>query len=312
MTTALEIHAASPDELVAAHRNVFDIWSQGLPLEDHVQSRLNSPKHRLATWYVGRLDGRVVVSLGCYPLRFQIRGAEVSGIAIGSVYALAEYRGRGFAPQLLAWVEEHERQQAAALSLLYSDIKPDYYARLGYVLCPSFEGWRDVRGMEDKAGAERPIIEIDAATRIDELMNLYAGYHGAAPLSIARSAAYWRALLQRFTGDEFFGLVTERGDLGGYVRLSRNDADWRIMDYALADQRTTLAERLYSATLALAARSGARRVGGWLPEDSVTRKAFELVPRRKEITMIKPLSGAYPLDDEMIAAAAQFCEIDHV
>ena len=46
MTTNLKIHAASDDELAAAHRNVFDIWSKGLPLEDHVRSRLNSPRGR--------------------------------------------------------------------------------------------------------------------------------------------------------------------------------------------------------------------------------------------------------------------------
>jgi hypothetical protein len=68
MATDLTIHAASDEELAAAHRNVFDIWSKGLPLEDHVRSRLNSPSHSRATWFVGCLEGRVVVSLGCYPL----------------------------------------------------------------------------------------------------------------------------------------------------------------------------------------------------------------------------------------------------
>ncbi len=313
MTNTLQMHAASHDELAAAHRNVFDIWGRGLSLEEHVRFRLNSPKHRLATWYVGCLEGRVVVSLGAYPLRFQIRGDAVSGIAIGSVYTLAEFRRRGFAGQLLEWVEDQSRQDGAALSLLYSDIRPEYYARLGYALCPSLEGWRDVRGMRDKVGMGQQLVEIDAASHLEELMSFYTGYHGAAPLSITRDAQYWRALLQRFTHDRFYALVIKgRDDWKGYLRLSRKDPNWRITDYALTDQSSVWPDELYASTFGLAAHSGAERVGGWLPESPATRKLFQLTPRRTEITMIKSLSPDHPLDDELVASTSRFCEIDHV
>ena len=313
MTDALDIHAASPDELAAAHRNVFDIWGKGHSLEEHLRFRLDSPKHRLATWYVGCVEGRVVVSLGAYPLHFKIRGEQVPGIAIGSVYTLGEFRRRGFAARLLAWVEDQSRKNGTALSLLYSDIKPDYYANMGYALCPSFEGWRDVGRMRDKAGIGQQLVEIDAASHLDELMNLYADYHGAAPLSIARDARYWQALLQRFTADRFYALIT-KGDGGwkGYLRLSRKNPAWRITDYALADQSLVLPDLLYGSAFALAAHGGAQRVGGWLPEIPATRKLFELAPRRTEITMIKSLSGVHPLDDELITSTGRFCEIDHV
>jgi GNAT superfamily N-acetyltransferase len=307
------MHAASHDELVAAHRNVFDIWSKGLSLEEHIRFRLNSPKHRLAAWYVGCLEGRVVVSLGAYPLRFRIRGDEVPGFAIGSVYTLAEFRGRGFARQLLEWVEDQSRQNGAVLSLLYSDIRPDYYARLGYALCPSLEGWRDVRALPDKAATRQQLVEIDAASHLEELMSLYAGYHGAAPLSITRDAQYWRALLQRFTDDQFYALVIKgRDNWQGYLRLSRKDPNWRITDFALTDPSSALAVELYESAFGLAAHSGVRHVGGWLPESPATRSLFQLAPRRTEITMIKSLSPDHPLDDELVASTSRFCEIDHV
>ena len=75
----LDIHSASHDELLAAHRNVFDIWSMGRPLEAHLQYRLNSPSHGRARWYVGTLDGRVVVSLGCYPIAFRVARPDGAG-----------------------------------------------------------------------------------------------------------------------------------------------------------------------------------------------------------------------------------------
>lgn len=311
-TDTLDIHPASPVELVAAHTNVFDIWSRGLPLEEHVRYRIESPKHRLATWHVGCLDCRVVVSLGCYPLRFWIRGTEAPGIAIGSVYTLAEFRGRGFARQLLVSVEDHWRQQGAALSVLYSDIRPEYYARLGYTLCPSLEGWRDPRDIQDTAELSHRLVEVAAASHIDELSALYAGYHGAANLSIARNEQYWKSLLQRFEDDLFFALVNQRGDWKGYVRLGRKDTAWRITDFALAHERETLAEQLYAATMTLAAQNGAVRFGGWLPDSPAARKFFGLAPRQSEITMIKSLAREHPLDAELVASTSRFCEIDHV
>ena len=151
----LDLHVASSAELAEAHRNVFDIWSKGLPLEEHVRSRLESPKHRLATWYVGTFDGQVVVSLGCYPLEFDWGGQIVPGFSIGSVYTVTEFRGRGFAPQLLAFVEQRQRtENGAAIGLLYSDINPEYYLKLGYSTAPSLEGWlQAARGAPPSRGS---------------------------------------------------------------------------------------------------------------------------------------------------------------
>jgi predicted N-acetyltransferase YhbS len=311
MASALDIHPASLDELTDAHRNVFDIWSKGLGLEDHIRSRLDSPSHSRATWLVGCLGGRVVASLGSYPLRFRILGEELPGIAIGSVYTLAEFRGRGFAGQLLQWVENDQRERQAALSILYSDIAPDYYARRGYVLCPSLQGWRDPRDVST-APATHPLSAFSPQEHLPAVMKLYADYHGAAALSIARDAEYWGAMLKKFPGDQFYALVEPGGGWAGYVRVGRKGDAWRITDFALADRSEDLAEQLYAALLALARWGGASRVGGWLPESPAAKKFFQLTPRRTEITMIKPLAWQGPLGDDLIAATSGFCEIDHV
>lgn len=312
MMTTLDIHAASPDDLAAAHRNVFDIWSKGLPLEEHLRLRLESPKHRLANWYVGSLAGQVVVSLGCYPLVFSYRGELVPGFSIGSVYTVKEFRGQGFAPQLLEWVERQQRDVGAQIGLLYSDINPDYYARLGYVLCPSLEGWREVSEVASSDALAYHLVEIAAADRWPELGRLYDTYHGAMPLSIARDAAYWRALLERYTEDRFFALVDKNGGWHGYVRIGVSGTTCRITDYALADQSLDLAEALYATCFEFTRASGAERFGGWLPDHPSARQFFDLTPRRTEITMLKSLDATRPLDDELVELTSRFCEIDHV
>ncbi len=312
MTTSLDIHPASPEELLAAHGNVFDIWSKGLSLEDHLRYRLNSPSHRRAAWIVGCLDGRVVTSLGCYPLRFRIQGHELPGIALGSVYTLGEFRGRGFAPQLIEWVEDDQRGRQAALGVLYSDIDPDYYARLGYLRCPAWEGWCSPPESLAASSDGCRLVAISPQDHLPALMQLYADYHGRLPLSIARDAEYWNMILKKFADDTFHALVDGGDRWQGYVRLGRKGDVLRITDFALADPSEALAESLYAAILELGRTSAARRVGGWLPDSAAARRFFELTPRRTEVTMIKPLAWQGPLDKDLIRSTSRFCEIDHV
>ncbi len=311
-TDQLDIHRASQDELIAAHKNVFDIWSGGRSLEEHLRHRLTSPMSARASWFVGCVEGRVVTSLGCYPLRFFLRGREVAGIAIGSVYTIREFRGRGFAPQLLNWVEQHEAARQAALSVLYSDIEPIYYARLGYQLCPSFEGWREARQELTCSSEGYRLAAASPQEHLAQLMRLYAGYHAGFGLAIARDESYWLAILQKFSDDVFHVLEAPDGSWAGYVRVGWRGSDWRIIDYALASHSGELAQRMYAALLQLAQSSSVRRVGGWLPKTPEAEKFFALEPRRSEITMVKPLDSTVIIDEAMIRDTTHFCEIDHV
>ncbi|HEY2894015.1 MAG TPA: GNAT family N-acetyltransferase, partial [Pirellulales bacterium] len=276
MDDELAIHVASHAELEHAHQNVFDLWSKGMPLAEHVAYRLNSPSHRRATWFVGTLDDRVVVSLGRYPLHFRLRDEVVSGVAIGSVYTVREFRGRGFAGQLLDWVDENSREAGAALSILYSDIDPAYYARRGYILCHSWAGWRDPCDELPARAVTHRFVPIAAAEHLARLTELYASYHGAAPLSVERNAEYWQMTLKKFPTDQFFVLESAHQSWSGYVRVGQKDNLWKITDFALADQTEKLAEGFYSAFLTLGAAGGARRIGGWLPDSAPARQFFEL------------------------------------
>jgi predicted N-acetyltransferase YhbS len=316
MTDSLDLHRASPDEIAAAHTNVFDLWSKGLPLAEHVASRLASPSHSRADWYVGCIDGKVVVSLGCYPIQLLLHGRELPGIAIGSVYTVAAFRGRGFAPRLLEFVENTSVAAGARLSILYCDIEPNYYARLGYQLCPAVEAYRELRADPPDLRQAPTLTEVDGPASQADLARLYANYHGRFGLLFARSPEYWQAIFKKFGTDRFFAWRDAHGDWLGYVRVgftsTPSGESWRITDFALADHQEETASSLYAGFLALAREHGAVRAGGWLPDSPAARRWFDLAPRRKEITMIKPLAGQSPLDAKTLAETCYFCEIDHV
>ena len=220
MTDQLDIHLASPNERLATYRNVHDVWSGGFSLEDHLERRVSSVQHNRAEWFVGTLQGDVVTSLGCFGMQFKVNGRSRQGISIGSVHTLAKYRGRGFAPQLIEWTEAFQQEAGATISLLYTDIAPDYYQRLGYQLCPAWEGRVDRQNIS--RSVTRPggkLVPISLPEERQELEALYDSYHSRFAISIARSSEYWDYLFQKSVGDELFWLQGSIGERLGYVRL---------------------------------------------------------------------------------------------
>lgn len=316
MGNQLEIHPASESEKIEAYRNVHEVWGGGLSLEAHVERRLASTQHNRARWFVGCWDDRVVTSLGCFPVQFRLNGQIEPGIAIGSVHTVPQHRGQGFAPQLIRWVEEHERARGAALSLLYSDIDPGYYAKLGYERCAAWERWTAV----PPAGEEgTTLTRIDPQQNRSKIAELYDQFHSRLPLSIARDGEYWDDLFAKGAGDQFYLLENRDGDSIGYAWLRREPDRLTIRDWAVAPDADAASDTdahtrtLFQAILCTASECRAKTAGGWLPDCAATRAAFgQPALRQREITMLKPIRPGLRIRQACLAAAQHFREIDHV
>lgn len=310
---SLDLHAASAEERISAYRNVHDVWGGGLSLDQHVERRLKSAQHNRADWYVGCVDGRVAVSLGCYPLQFHLHGQQIAGFAIGSVHTHPDFRRRGHAAELIRWVEGARREQGERLALLYSDIDCNYYARLGYLECPAWEGKTSANSAAALGHQANWRLErIDGAASSDDLMRRYENYHGRLPLAVARPHEYWHFTLAKQPHDDFFYLRDRNSKVRGYARLTPRDDHLRIADYALDDDDDALSEALLAGTIQLARERQLARVATWLPDWPAASKFFEVRQRPQEITMVKPLDDGIAIDDDALAAAHHFCEIDHV
>ena len=305
----LDIHPASEAERLAAYRNVHDVWGGGLDLESHVQRRLKSVQHNRADWFVGCVDGEVVASLATYPLKFHFRGRVVPGFSIGSVHTRAEARGKGFAPLLIRWVEEYQAASGAELSLLYSDIDPAYYARLGYQVCPAWTGTVDTAD-HSRATSYR-LEKFDPLAGIDRLRSFYDDEHGQYEIAIARDAAYWGYLLTRDAGDEFHWVIGESDTRLGYVRLHVDMQGAKLRDFAFAPETAERLGSLLDAVAASLCERGVPRLCGWLP-NVIDGGSMQLEERPDEITMVKLLAEDAELTDAERSAAMQFREIDHV
>jgi predicted acetyltransferase len=306
----LALHAASPDERAQAFANVYEVWPAGPDPEAHLRRRLTNPKYENATWYVGTLAGRVVAACGCYHVSVCIDGVVERACAVGAVHTLPEFRGRGFAPRVLAFAEGEERAAGKTFSLLYSDIGAPYYERLGYRPCAASHG--SVTPAESKVehSAAYDFRQFRPTESVSILIDLYDRAHRRYPLSIARSSDYWRYLLTQNPEDEFYLLIQEKPL--GYARLAIRPQGIVIRDISLLDDDDETERNLYSAVIALAKARGAERVGGWMPADAVCRELFQVSDRVTELTMIKPLVGRIKVDEWHCQAAQHFHEIDHV
>ena len=316
MTDELDIHRATDSERIAAYRNVHEVWGGAFSIDEHVSRRLASVQHNRATWYVGCVDGRVVTSLGCFPLQFCIRGETQPGIAIGAVHTVSEFRGRGFAPQLIESVERDQRQQGVTMSLLYSDIPPKYYERLGYLVCPSWEAKietasafaaaRELLQSSPECGFEK----VSRFKKRPTLATLYDNHHAAIEVSIARDAAYWEYLLAKQPDDEYYLMNEPSGDAVAYVRLRADSERLLVRDFAVTGNDNW--NLLFSHIVCNAADRNLPTVGGWLPNLPALSSFAKLSCREQEITMLKSLDISLVIDDAIRDAAQHFVEIDHV
>lgn len=315
---ALDVHPASQAEQDAAYRNVHEFWGKGQPLEDYLRWRHASAKHRRASWYVGCLGEEVVTSLGCWPLVFSRGGRRVRGFQIGSVHTRPEFRGQGLAPVLIRTVEQLRVDHGEELALLYSDIPPAYYARLGYIVCPAMEG-----SLRMTAGPSTSFMvrSVDPAIESSLLLRMAVLATAESPLAVHREEARWQQLLEQSPADEFLlvqgrEVQGETGDLmAGWLRVRETEEPGavRLMDWAV-----TPADSLPNVLAAAASQRGWNRISGWLPGELTESQlraaglAGQPVPRQRQITMIHPLRDGDQLTPEETAAAGRFVEIDHV
>jgi GNAT superfamily N-acetyltransferase len=136
----LRCKLANEAERRLAFASVHPDWPHDPDPAIHLERRLASIQHQRAAWFVG-LDeaGQLGVSLGVYPITLFGPGGLRPAGAIGAVYTPAAARGRGYASALLRHVMAWSAERGVSDWILFSDINPAFYERLGFVTVPSYE-----------------------------------------------------------------------------------------------------------------------------------------------------------------------------
>lgn len=271
---------ASIDEKNQAFAQVHEVWPHDPDPSLHLQKRLASVQHNRATWFVIEEAGRVVCSLGAYPFRLFGPDEDRAARAFGAVFTPEDQRGKGHAARLIRWVTEHYAAEGTLDFVLYSDIDPTYYQKLGFQILPSWEwSWDlpDSGPHEDlSVFPARPLDPGNTGFRYgirrqtEEARWVQDKQNTSLRLSRSLKTGQW---------------LLSRQDCGTYTLLESNlsqaAADW--------DQLVRLVE-------SDARQAGCQRVQGWWvsPEARPSPELQSRIrPRKAEILMWASLRGEH-------------------
>jgi predicted N-acetyltransferase YhbS len=136
----MELVQASGRVLEQALDESYSLWGEGLTRPDY--GRYNTAQLR-TEWGARHLErvalvenGRLLATAKRYGLVARLDGQPRPMLGIGAVFTPPDLRGRGFARRLIERLMDDAAARGVAGALLFSEIGPDYYARLGFSVVP--------------------------------------------------------------------------------------------------------------------------------------------------------------------------------
>lgn len=255
----------------------YPLWGEGLDRDAY--GKYN--RAQLATpWGAGHLrrvalvdDGRLLATAKRYDLCAAIDGEGVRLLGLGAVFTPEARRGSGFAAELLRRILAGAADEGFGLALLFSEIEPRYYERLGFRALPVGQLELSVRP-GSRPGPPAISMRSGDFGDIPSIVEMNASSRAGFRLSLTRDADYVRhavvkkRLLAACGPPDHrkveFLVVEEGGRAAAYVVLL--EVGEHIMVTECGD-RDPAGGRVGALLQAVRCREAARRVHwrAWLP-----------------------------------------------
>lgn len=296
MTKKLTVREAAPAEIVTVLAHTRELWGGGQDLDTYVartRALLDSPWGRANYRFVVGLDeaGGIMTACKRYHLAISLAGTPAPTVGFGAVFTPEAHRGQGHAATLLQAVMAEERARGTRLALLFSDIGPAYYEKLG------FRAIRCEVGEAPAAEGEAPFLPLGDR---DPAELLAFCREPDARLAFGRSPDYWAFMRERHRPELL--LYAPGGIPRGFAALHDEAEGLWIDEAGFAPQVSPTA--IWLALRALAAQRGRPAVRGWLPLETA-EAGFNFRPLTTNAPMVAPLS------DDVIPEAVQLWANDH-
>lgn len=171
---------------------------------------------------VGVLDDRIVSCVQIVRRTVTVGESRLTAACIANVSTLPEFTGNGYNRACMHSALEVIAADTFDFSLLGTGI-PDYYAKFGWtpVGLPGLSG--TLNEHPSQAGT---VTRMALHGDLDAMMTAYNNTFAGTPLSVIRSASYWRGWLEFNPGaqlDSWLVVETDAGEFLGYVRAERDD-----------------------------------------------------------------------------------------
>lgn len=282
------------------------IWSDGLLREPYGKlwrAQLATPwgQQHLARWAL--VDGGdVLASAKLYEFDAVLDGRTIRVAGLGAVFTQPAHRGRGAARDLLDRLLKQAVGNGADIAMLFSEIGPDYYARLGFEAIPIEDvtlrviedGRRGAPATMVRAGDDRDLADIAAmdAARAAPFRFRLSRDRDLVKFAIARQRLLAGLGASGAREVQFF-IAEEGASAVAYVVIAAKDGRWTIES---CGDRDPGGARLGAVLQVLIAREPSRDrpiITAWWP-DALRPPQVEIAGRSpsKDVAMIKPLSDA--------------------
>jgi predicted N-acetyltransferase YhbS len=274
-------------KIVAAEGRILDrilddtypIWNDGLTRSAYGRyytAQIATPWGRAHLRRFALVEGDdVLASAKLYRFDGVLDGQPVQVAGLGAVFTTPGARGRGAARDLIARLLEQAAAQGADLALLFSEIGPDYYARLGFELIDMPD--RQLRVTEStrygapmtmvRAGDDRDLKDIVALgrTRAEPYRFHFDRDRDLVHFAITRKRLLAGLGAPGLRALQFF-IAEEGASAAAYVVISVQGSVWTLQE---AGDRDPNGARVGAILQALIAREPAEKrpsIRAWLPD----------------------------------------------
>ncbi|MBI1861375.1 MAG: GNAT family N-acetyltransferase [Deltaproteobacteria bacterium] len=163
------IEIAEDLDRLALARPRSELWGGPLSTAQYAERNIRLYAHpfgkaKIITWLARNNDGNLLTSLDTFEVKFRSGKEIVTGYHIASVYTPPDQRGHDHARKLLSTVLS---KNPSALSILFSDLRPSYYEKLGYESFSMRENILSAQAV-DRRGLE---TALDSKSFVKELAN---------------------------------------------------------------------------------------------------------------------------------------------
>lgn len=283
----------------------YEIWHDGLTRPAYGRLYLAQQRTPWGRDHLRRLalveGDTLLASAKVYTFDAALDGTPIRVAGLGAVVTQPEARGRGAARDLVERILARETGQGADLALLFSEIGPDYYARLGFETIATTD--RELRVAQSerygapmtmvRGGDERDMADIALMehTRAEGRRFHLHRDRDLIHFSIARTRLAAGLGPAGARAAQFF-IAEEGASAVAYVVIGVKGSAWTL---EAAGDRDPTGARVGAILQVLIARDPAERrptITGWLPAGFLPPQVTIIGERPSaEVMMIKPLTA---------------------
>jgi GNAT superfamily N-acetyltransferase len=284
----------------------YDIWHDGLSRRAYARFYAAQTATAWGRAHLERqalVDGdEVLASAKLYMFDATLDGRTLRLAGLGAIFTQPAHRGRGAARQLVEGMLESAATKGADLALLFSEIGPDYYARLGFTPLPRTN--RTLRVIEDaRRGAPATMVRGGEERDLADIASMGAARAAAYRFHLNRDRdliQFSIAKMRLLAGlgppgarELRFFIAEEGASAAAYVVVSVKGREWAVEECGDRDPAGARAGAILQVLIAREPAEQRPAITGWLPAGFLPPQIAVVSERPStDVMMVRALTSA--------------------